>query len=152
MTRLLSIALVLALPALAQDEQQQDAIVEIIVLADTPVVEIRREIRLVEARLYSEFNRLNDDDEYDIYCRKHRPIGSHILRNECKAQMYWRALEDGADPDVRWLVREVPRAKHHERALREKMLTLAKENAELREILAERKALLDAIERRKTRD
>lgn len=149
MRSLVLILLVLAAPALAQEDE---AIEEIVVTGGTPVPELRLEIRKVEARLYNEFNRLNDKDEYDIYCRKHRPIGSQILRRQCKAQMFWQAVEEGTDPDTMWIVREVPRAKYHERALREKMLALAKENVELREILAERKALLDAIDERKKRD
>lgn len=148
MKLLLPIILVFALPALAQDDE---AIEEIVVTGDTPIPELRLELRKVDARLYSEFNRLNDKDEYDIYCRKHRPIGTQILQRQCKAQMFWQAVEDGTDPDHMWIVREVPRARFHERALREKMLALAKENAELREILAERKELLDAIEDRKAR-
>ena len=64
--------------------------------------------------------------------------------------MYWRAVENVAEEYTLWLVREVPRARYHERALREKMLALAKESEELRSILAERKGLLDAIERRKS--
>lgn len=140
--------LVLALPALAQEEE---SIEEIVVTGDTPIPELRLELRKIDARLYTEFNRLNDQDEYDIYCRKHRPIGTQILQRQCKAQMFWRAVEEGTDPDHMWIVREVPRARIHERALREKMLALAKDNAELRKILAERKALLDAIEDRKVR-
>ena len=149
MKTLVPILLALALPALAQEEE---AIEEIVVTGDTPIPELRLELRRVDARLYTEFNRLNDKDEYDIYCRKHRPIGTQILQRQCKAKMFWEAVEAGTDPDTMWIVREVPRARFHERALREKMLALAKESAELRGILAERKALLDAIDERKNRD
>lgn len=154
----LLILLALAQPTPGHTGDTEPGIDEIVVTGEKPITDIRREIREVEFRLYSEFNRLNDKDEYDIFCRKHRPIGSQILRNECKARMYWQALEEHADPhdpinpDDVPLVTKVSRAPHHERALRKQMLALAKENQTLRSILAERKALLDEIEQRKKRE
>ncbi len=53
------------------------------------------------------------------------------------------------DEATTWTLNPVPNSKKHEKLLREKMLTLAMENQELRAVLAERKVLLEALEQRK---
>jgi hypothetical protein len=123
---------------------------EIVVTEKMPVSRIRYELRLAEERLYEEFNQLNDDDAYDIACRKYRPVGSQILRRKCKANLYWRALEKAVEDEaITWTLNPVPNSEKHEKLLREKMQTLAMESQELRAVLAERKVLLEALEQRK---
>lgn len=130
----------------------ESPIEEIVVTEKMPVSRIRHELRLAEERLYEEFNQLNDDDAYDIVCRKYRPIGSQILRRKCKANLYWRALEEAAEDEATtWTLNPVANPKKHEKLLREKMLALAMEHQELRAALAERKMLLDALEQRKAK-
>lgn len=54
-----------------------------------------------------------EDDAYDIVCRKYRPIGSQVLQRKCKANPYWRAFEeaggkrsDNLDPQSRFKLKE----------------------------------------------
>lgn len=138
-------------PALviAQAPADELKIEEIVITERTPVPQIREKLRLVELRLYEEFNRLNDDDDYDIMCREHRPVGSHFPRTLCKTNIYWDALEEMSDDEAStWSPKPVPNEAHYERELGRRMLAAAVNNSAFKNILVERKALLVALEER----
>lgn len=145
-----SLALILTPAPGAADTPADDAkIEEIVITGKTPVPKIREQLRLVEARLYEEFNRLNGDDDFDIVCREHRPVGSHFPRTLCKTNVYWNALEEMSEDEAStWSPKPVPNEAHYERELGKRMLVVAMQNEAFKDVLVERKALLVILEER----
>jgi hypothetical protein len=86
------------------EEQELD---EVIVSGMT-LREMREAIVAAEQRFYDLYNELNQDDDFDIHCREHAPLGTRIKQRQCliafqeEAQMmYARAMLNGeysADP------------------------------------------------------
>ena len=144
----ISLALILA-PAAAETPADDSKIEEIVITGKTPVPQIREQLRLAEARLYEEFNRLNDDNDFDIVCREHRPVGSQFPRTFCKTNIYWDALEEMSEDEAStWSPRPVPNEAHYERELGKRMLVVAMQNEVFKDLLVERKALLVILEER----
>ena len=110
------------------------------------MLRMRLELYKAEDRFYQLYNVLNDDDDFDILCRKEAPVGSHILRRVCKAN--FERLPDADDATVlRMGLGAAPGeiVKVKKRAeLMEKMERLVTDNPELLD------ALTDLDETRKT--
>ena len=69
------------------DSRAQDSdrpIEEIQVLGSRTLYSIRMEIVDEENRIFSMFNELNSDDDFDILCDKIAPTGSHIRQRVCE--------------------------------------------------------------------
>ena len=83
---LLSLTALLCMPLLAQQQSSDSAEDEgeVIVIADLRLAEVRQFIEEVEEELYSAFNEYNDDDDFDVRCRKETPTGSNIPRRICE--------------------------------------------------------------------
>ncbi len=144
----ISLALILA-PAAAETPAGDSTIEEIVITGKTPVPKIREQLRLVEARLYKEFNRLNDDNNFDIVCREHRPVGSQFPRTLCKTNIYWDAVEEMSEDEAStWSPKPVPNEAHYEKELGRRMLIVAMQNEAFKDLLVERKALLVILEER----
>ena len=136
------------LDADAAAANEGEPIEEIQVFAAKPASQIRREIRLAESKIYSLFNVLNDDDGFDIVCRRRAPIGSQIPVKRCKARLYWQALAEATEDDDGALdLRSVVSNKSDYAAkLREKMFQLATKNAALMNVLVKRRELVKQLE------
>jgi hypothetical protein len=146
----ISLALILtSVPGAAETPAGDSKIEEIVITGKTPVPQIRKQLRLVEARLYEEFNLLNDDNDFDIVCRDHRPVGSHFPRTLCKTNIYWDALEEMSEDEAStWSPKPVPNEAYYERELGKRMLVVAMQNEAFKDTLVERKALLVILEER----
>lgn len=129
-----------SLPIPDADEQEID---EIVVTGKKSLRQVRREIRMLDLQIYSMFNELNSDDDYDIVCRKMTRIGSQIVRNNCKAKLYWDALSELAEETDGWYIvpQPVPNPQKHTAVFRAKLAKLADENAALRKALVQRRNL-----------
>lgn len=57
---------------------------EQIVIEDLTVPQLRAEIEKIQTEYYNVFNRLNDDDEFDVVCQKFTPTGSNIPQIGCE--------------------------------------------------------------------
>ena len=123
-----------------------DVIDEITVSATQTPTAIRRQLIAVENGIYAMFNALNDDDRYDIVCRKETRIGSQIPQRVCLTRIYREALaqatedEDAAVGGVGANVFRGPGidASRHNEILRQKMAHIANENPELMVALRKR--------------
>lgn len=95
--------------------------------------------------MYTVFNNLNDQDDYDIVCRKERRVGSQIVRRICKARLFFKARSELAEGEATSTLRpsSVTNAERHEERLREITKRLASENPELMQLLRDRKAMLE---------
>lgn len=125
---------------------------EILVVSDKSPKQLRREIRLIESKIYSIYNDRNDDDRYDIICRRRVPVGSQIPRTTCKARLYWDAVSEATEDweAIANLRNIVPDRSDHTARLREGMLLLASRNPALLSALVERRRLVTQLERAKS--
>ncbi len=67
-----------AAPSAYSVEQEQ------IIIDDLSVPELRAQIDRIQTEFHRVFNSLNDDDEFDIECRKYTPTGSNISQLACE--------------------------------------------------------------------
>ena len=78
----------------AQQSQEmklpQQVLDEITVRGERTFFSIRSQIERAEDNMYSLFNELNSDDDFDIICRE-RKRNSHIARRECEPVFLTRA-------------------------------------------------------------
>lgn len=72
------------LTALMASVQVQAAEEEQIVIEDLSVPQLRSEIEKIQDEYYKVFNRLNEDDDFDIVCQKFTPTGSNIPQTGCE--------------------------------------------------------------------
>ncbi|MBT8146554.1 MAG: hypothetical protein KJN90_06835 [Gammaproteobacteria bacterium] len=68
----------------------QQYLEEITVRGEQTIISIRNQIERAEDDLYSLFNELNSNDDFDIVCRK-RKRNSHIARRECEPMFLTKA-------------------------------------------------------------
>ena len=147
---LVSLALAMA-PGIAAADDVKDT-EEVVVRERKSVRELRLELQQVEDKMYEVFNRLNQDDDYDIECRKIRRIGSQIPVSTCKAKLYWqsleRAYENNENDESAYEVDSVTNPGMHEEILRQKMLRMAVDEPQFLEVLKERKRLAVLLRQR----
>ena len=126
---------------LAQEDEPEEIVDEIVVEVEMTPRQLRQEIRIAELQIFDIFNEINEDDDYDVICKRHAPIGSQIVRTECKARLFWDQLSEFAEnTDESLIVNQVvahPRA--HANKLRELIRDAAIANP----------ALLDALRKRR---
>ncbi len=129
-------------PISVRDKREID---EIVVAGKKTLRTIRQEIRNLDLRIYSMFNELNKDDNYDIICRKMARIGSQIVRNNCKAKLYWDSLSEFAEETDGGVFtpQRLSNRQKHIAIFRAKLADLADENATLHQALVQRKLLAD---------
>ena len=133
------------LSALANEAAAPNEIEEVIVYGEKSVLKLKRALVRAEDNVFSVFNSLNPDWQYDIRCYREVPVGSHIPRRVCypnylkvlisDAAAVWRGsnrtLKGGPPPTV-----SETRKRKKEKNLREIMEALKSEHPELVEALA----------------
>ncbi|MDH3613479.1 MAG: hypothetical protein OEU90_08365 [Gammaproteobacteria bacterium] len=105
---------------------------------------MRTEVVLAEDEVYALYNDLNEDDGYDIICKKETRIGSQIPRRVCLARMYREAVAEATvdeDTGDYMVVGRMTGSSKHQKILQEKMRALAIEHPELSAALKKRHAL-----------
>jgi hypothetical protein len=70
-------------PALPDAIEENDEIEEIVVYGSKSLGQLRDQIRRAEVKVFDLFNSFNNDDEFDIHCRKVAPTGSRIKKRVC---------------------------------------------------------------------
>ena len=81
---------VLALPmaAVGQDEEVME---EIVVASQKSTAALRRDLIRAERDFYSLYNKLNDDNEYDVRCFKEAPTGVRTKQHVCRPVFFSKA-------------------------------------------------------------
>ena len=133
--------------ASAQDTDAETVVVdetidEVTVMGVRSLALLRAEVIEAEEVVYNLFNELNDDDDYDIICKKETRIGSQMPQRICLARMYREAVADATNDDdgVIITVGNMTRSSKHQEILMDKMRALAIEHPELLVALKERYA------------
>lgn len=123
-----------------EDERvSSETIEEIVVYGEKSMTQLRVELHRAEDKVYTLFNSLNSDDEYDIHCYLEAPIGSHIRRRICRANYEVKATTE----ESRRLLLGLPSAsawatiQAKNKLLREEMEALVVERPEFLEALSE---------------
>lgn len=89
-TILASFVAVLALP-LAAVGQDEEAIEDIVVASQKSTGALRRDLIRAEKDFYSLYNKLNDDNEYDVRCFKEAPTGVRTKQHVCRPVFFSKA-------------------------------------------------------------
>jgi len=127
---------------------REEVIDEIIVIESRPTVQIEADIRNADVQMYTIFNVLNEDKEYDIHCnwekRGASDIGSNIKVHVCKPQ-YERGIDTyqwsgpgdmiNLDSSIRTPQSQIVR---NHRILQQKMISIAEKNPEFAESIIKR--------------
>ena len=142
---ILALAVLAPLAASGQAQESNpaevdDTIDEITVLGARSLAMMRAEVIEAEDVVYDLFNELNNDDGYDIICKKETRIGSQIPQRICLARMYREqvaeeTLDEEGGPIV---IGNMTRSSRHQQILLEKMRALAGRHPELLDALKER--------------
>jgi hypothetical protein len=143
----LTAVIVLALssaPLFAQEGENAGD--EITVIRAPSLQSLRADLVRAEDAAYALFNELNDDDAYDIICKKETRIGSQFRNRVClPAILRDTEVEQALDEDTGIVSRKASQPRH-QRILTERMRQLAIENPELLEALKDRLALKKRLE------
>lgn len=89
----LLIAVACPLGALAQGQAEQP-IEETVVVGKQSMAEMRRQVWQYEEDFYSIYNKLNDDNEFDVRCFYETPTGTRIKNHVCRAKFITNAYSD----------------------------------------------------------
>lgn len=124
------------------EESGEQQVEEIVVVGERSTAQLRHEIEAANMVVYETYNELNQDDDYDIECRKEAPIGSQVLRTYCRARIYWESRSPREEEeDTLATTRRSSNHMAHDRILQEKMRTLAKTNPILLNAIVKREIL-----------
>lgn len=131
----------------------EEIIDEVTVLGIRELADLRAEVVEAEDVVFDLFNDLNDDDRYDIICKKETRIGSQIPKRICQARLFRDAVAAAAEGTVDG---EIMPGEHvnmnkHNRILREKMAALANEHPELLAALQNRLAVSRKFEQERAK-
>jgi hypothetical protein len=130
------------------DDEMVEAIDEITVMGARDLGALRAELVRAEDEVYDLYNDLNDDDDYDIICKKQARVGSQIKFRVCQTRLFREALSTATEDEDGFLSPEgqLVNEKKHNSILREKMRVVANENPELVVALRKRHALKQKLE------
>ncbi|MCP5329546.1 MAG: hypothetical protein H7A05_04785 [Pseudomonadales bacterium] len=123
-----------AFPSAQAAEEEQ------INIDDLSPAQLRSEIEKIQTEFYRVFNQLNEDDDFDVECRKYTPTGSNIPQTGCEPRFLTKRRGDNAN-DYRQGTDElvgndalVKELQPQFEELTAKMNALAKENQYFREL------------------
>ena len=77
-------------PVFGAEEEQ-------IVIDDLTVPQLRAEIEKIQDEYYSVFNRLNENDDFDIVCQKYTPTGTNIPQVGCEPAFFTKRRSESAN-------------------------------------------------------
>ncbi|MGB5332665.1 MAG: hypothetical protein WBM80_04435 [Woeseiaceae bacterium] len=137
-------------PGISNEESVID---EITVIGERDLLKLRVEIARVEDEIFSIFNELNEDDDYDMICKTERPVGTRIARRVCRARLFREKMAEDArramDGDV--MTGVMIDTEKHNKILQEKLRSMALESPEFAEALQKRYALRQKYEQEHTK-
>jgi len=139
-----------------ESEETDAAIDEITIEGARTLDSMRAQVILAEDEAFALFNELNEDDGYDIICKKETRIGSQMPHRVCLSRMYRERLAeataDAIDENSGVIgVGRMPGQSKHQEILREKMRTLAMKHPELLAALKKRYVLDKAFQEARDR-
>jgi len=70
---------------------------EQIVIEDLTVPQLRAEIEKIQDEYFTVFNRLNEDDDFDIVCQKFTPTGTNIPQVGCEPTFVTKRRSESAN-------------------------------------------------------
>jgi len=123
-----------------EDAKSDEYIEEITSYGRRSLLSFRVEMVAAEKTYYDLYNALNDDDAFDVVCKKasDNSSRSRIARRVCKARFEWESMSDNDRERMQsgYLPQENPAAILRKKLMvLDKMEELANENPELREAL-----------------
>lgn len=87
-----SLALPLTVSGQDEDAANGDVVDNIVVVGEKSLAELRRDVYQAEEDFYALYNKLNDDNEYDVRCFYETATGTHIENHVCRARFVSKAF------------------------------------------------------------
>lgn len=117
----------------ADEDRNEQAIEEITVIGMRDILSLQKQVFQAEDRFYKLYNELNNDDIYDIRCRKRAPTGTRIKQRECLPNFFTIATADFTDAflEGRFMVPVTSKISVQYPVLEEKMKELVLQNTDL---------------------
>lgn len=97
---LLPLLVVNAEGAAAEDESSENLPVEIIISGDDNVFRLEKLVFEAKKEVYELFSKLNDEEDYDIVCRRVYPTGSRISSTQCRPRFISELLLDAGQAEL----------------------------------------------------
>lgn len=121
----------------------EETIDEIKVMGARSLALMRREVVDAEDRVFELFNELNEDDDYDIICKRETRIGSQLPRRICQTRIYREQLSRVTNDEELGLlpVSNMTRNSRSQQTVIDKMRALAAAHPELLDALRYRRQL-----------
>ena len=143
---LLGATLLASINSSAQDSDPpggNETIDEIKVMGARSLALMRRQVVEAEDQVFDLFNELNEDDDYDIICKRETRIGSKLPRRICQARIYREQLSRATiDEELGPLpVSNLTRSTSSQQIVIDKMRALAAAHPELLDALIYRRQL-----------
>ncbi|MEM9334183.1 MAG: hypothetical protein AAGA33_04975 [Pseudomonadota bacterium] len=132
----------------------EEPVDEVTVYAEESITFLRRKLRVVDEQFFTRYNELNSNDDFDMVCKRETRLGSQIPRQVCRSKLHRErtseAAEDARDEDIGLGDDSIAWTRQHYRKVREDIGEVLKQDAELRDIVRDRKNILEEIERKKS--
>ena len=130
---------------------------EITVIGQRSIMNLRIQVDKAVDRMYSVYNEINKDNDYDIICRREAPTGSRIKRKLCtpvyverlQTEATQRALYDMDESGSTSLYVDYTEIARNDVKLRENMKKLILENPQLLAAVLEHVRLRDELKRQR---
>ncbi len=131
----------------------EEPVDEVTVYAEESITFLRRKLRTVDEQFFSRYNELNTNDDFDMVCKRETRLGSQIPRQVCRSKLdrarTSEAAEDALDENIGLGDDSIGWKRKHYRQVRKDIGEVLKKDAELRNIVQDRKNILEEIERKK---
>lgn len=128
------------------------------------ILNLQRQVYQAEDRFFELYNKLNDDDLYDIHCRMHAQIGTKIKNRECIPNFYDQVTADSAQSFLNRAIHGLDENKrveiegsiststvisYHYPILKKRMKELVESNPDLYDRITELHQLTERLEEKK---
>jgi len=148
------VALGLLLPAVRAAEPATDAAMTTRPLEEVEIIgkklyQLQREVIEAEERYYALYNELNTNDDFDVHCEMHAPLGTKIKNRICTAVYIAKAQEAEAKAflDGETVAPTAQVALMRQNDYRKSVIAVLKANPRLYQLLRERNELEQKYER-----
>ncbi|MDJ0916352.1 MAG: hypothetical protein QNJ05_01225 [Woeseiaceae bacterium] len=147
---LLSLSIAFADEAGDTPDQSATDVEEITVVGEESVPRLRSKLRRLDQEFFRLYNELNTNDELDMICKRETRIGSQMPRTVCRSRLHRERQSEQAqdllDEDGSYFaVSRSWRARHYKK-VRDNVMRVLGESAELTQMMESRAALRRRIE------
>lgn len=123
---------------------------EITVVGDETVPRLRHKLKRLDEEFFRRYNELNDNDEFDMICKRETRLGSQIPRTVCHSRLHRERLSENASDALEedgsyFIVSRSWRSQHY-RKVRDNVTRVLEQSPELSQMMSNRAEIRRRIE------